>query len=146
MSTWTNRGKLRLADATFDADNLTMALLITVPSDATARDWNTDADLVDELTTAEVSNYSRTALGTATITENDTTDEVEIDYANLAFGSLVAPAVTPGLEVVAAAAIDLTSDEVMWVQALATGVTPNGSAFTIVVPSDGAAYIDDVTA
>lgn len=144
MATWTNRGALRLADGTFDADNLTLALLTTTPSDAAARDWNLDTDIVDELPTAEVSNYSRTAMGTATIAENDTADEGWIDYADTAFGSLVAPAITPALEVTAMAAIDLTSDEVMWVQEAVAGVTPDGTPFTIAWPTDGAAALPTV--
>lgn len=139
MTTWTNRGALRLADGTFDADNLECALLTSTPTDAIARDWNTDSDLVDEVSTGDVSNYARVAMGTATITENDTDDEVDIDYADTAFGSLVS-----GATVTAIAAIDLTSDEIMWVAALTSSVATDGSAFNVVWDADGAAYLDHV--
>ncbi|MCP3949439.1 MAG: hypothetical protein GY926_06255 [bacterium] len=143
MTTWTNRGKLRLADGTFDADNLELAILTTTPSDATARDWNDDGDITSEMTTGQVSNYARQDMGTATIAEDDASDEVTIDYADTAFGSLVAP--TPGtIDGTALCAIDKTSSEVMWVQALTAAAKTNGAAYTIVWPSDGAAYIDDV--
>ena len=141
MATWTNRGKLRLADGTFNANNLTVALLTATPTDAVAVDWNLDTDIVAELTTTEVSNYVRTALGTATITEDDTADESPIDYADTGFGSLNAPAVTPALQVTACVAIDLTSDEVMWVQQLTAGATPDGTPFTVAWATNGAAAV-----
>jgi hypothetical protein len=136
VTTWTNRGKQRVADGTFDPDNLTMALLTTTPADATAVDWNTDADLVDEVDTGDVASYVRTALGTATITEDDTADEATIDYADVDFGALEAGA-TPS----STAAIDLTSDEVMWVAALTSPTATDGSNFTVVPPSGGLAAV-----
>lgn len=141
MTTWTNRGVLRLADGTFDADDLTMGLLTATPAPATARDWNTDADIVDELTTAEVASYSRTALGTATVTEDDTADEAQLDYADVNFGILEAPAVTPSLEVTACVAINITSSEVMWVQALVEPLKTNGFIAVIQVPALGLAAV-----
>lgn len=136
MTTWTNRGKLRVADGTFDADNLTLALLTVTPADATAVDWNTDADITNEVSTGSVASYARTALGTATITEDDTNDEAAIDYADVDFGSLEAGA-TPTCTV----AIDLTSDEVMWVAALTSPTATDGSNYTVVVPTDGLAAV-----
>ena len=67
--------------------------------------------------------------------------EAGSSYANTAFGSLNAPAITPALEVTAGAAIDLTSDEVMWVQEFVSGETPDGTPFTVAWPSNGAAAV-----
>ena len=136
MTTWTNRGLLRLADGTFDADNLTLALLTATPTDAAARDWNTDADIAAELTTGAVSNYSRTALGTATITEDDTADETKIDYLDTNFGALVA-----GGTCTACAAIDLTSNEVMWVDVFTASAATDGTNYVVQWASAGAAAV-----
>lgn len=139
MTTWTNRGKLRVADGSFDAGNLTLALLTATPTDAAARDWNVVGDIVSEVTTGAVSNYVRTVLGSATITEDDTGDEVTIDYADTAMGALVA-----GASVTAVCAIRITTSEVMWVAALTGTAVTDGTAFTVVWPTTGAAYVDDV--
>ncbi len=138
---WTNRGRLRLADGTFDADNLTMALLVATIPAATIVDWNVDTDITDELDTLEVSNYVRTAMGSATITENDTTDEAEIDYGNTSFGALVAPAITPALTVSSFAVIRISTSEVMWVQDATVPSTPNGLTFTVDYPTGGPAFV-----
>ncbi len=136
MTTWTNRGLLRLADSTFAPNNLELALLTATPSDATARDWNTQSDMTGEVTTGAVASYTRHALGTATITENDTADEAQIDYADTSFGVLQA-----GATVTAVAALDITSHEVMWVAALGTSAPTNGQTFTVVHPATGAAAV-----
>ncbi len=138
MTTWTNRGKLRVADGSFDPDDLTLALLTTTPTDATARDWNLDTDLVDEMSTGDVANYARAAMGTATITEDDAADQVDIDYADTSFGALVT-----GATATAIAAISITTDEVMWVAALTAPAATDGTAYTVVWPVGGAAYVED---
>jgi hypothetical protein len=130
-----------LADGTYDADNLTYALLTATPTDATAQDWNTDGNILSELSTSEVASYAREAMGTATIAEDDTGNEATIDYADIDFGALEAPAITPALECTAGVAIDLTSSEVMWVQAFAAGATPTGATFKVIVPTDGLAAV-----
>lgn len=136
MTTWTNRGLLRLADGTFAPGNLELALLTATPANATAQDWNTEGDLVAEVTTGAVASYAREAMGTATAAENDTANEATLDYADTSFGTLEA-----GATVTAVAAIDITSNEVMWVAALGTPAPTNGQTFTIVWPSNGAAAV-----
>lgn len=136
MTTWTNRGRLRVADGSFNPDNLTMALLTVTPADATAVDWNTDADITNEVSPGAVASYARTAMGTATITEDDTNDEAAIDYADIDFGALETGA-TPTCTV----AIDLTSDEVIWVAALSSPTATDGSNFTVTPPPNGLAAV-----
>jgi hypothetical protein len=136
MNTWTNRGKTRLADGTYDAGNLTLALLTATPTEAAALDWNTEADLVDEVTTGAVASYARAAMSTATIAEDDTANESTIDFADTSFGTLEV-----GATVTCTAALDLTSDEVMWVAETATPTPTSGDTFTIVWPANGAAAI-----
>lgn len=118
-----------------------MALLVASIPAATIVDWNVDTDVTDELDTAEVSNYSRTVMGAATITENDTDDTADIDYVDLSFGALVAPAITPALTVSAFAVIRITTSEVMWVQDALVPSTPNGLTFTVRYPTGGPANV-----
>lgn len=135
MTTWTNRGALRAADGTFAPDNLTLSLHTgAVPADATIVDYNTDADLSNEVSTGAVASYAREPLGTATITEDDTANEAQIDYGDADYGSLETGA-TPTY----CAAIDLTSDEVMWVAEIPSPVATNGNNYTVVLPATGAA-------
>jgi hypothetical protein len=139
MTTWTNRGATRVMAGTFDPTALELALLTAAPAPAVARLWNTEADIVGELTTTEVANYLRKPLLSPTTTEWDDYHEARLDFADTAFGSLVVPAVTPSLQVVAVAAIDTVTNDVMWVADLVTRQTPNGQPFTVVWPANGAA-------
>lgn len=139
MTTWTNRGATRVMAGTFDPATLQVALLTSSPAPAVARLWNTAADIVAELTTTEVANYVRKPLASPTATEWDDYSEARLDFADTAFGSLVAPAVTPSLQVTSVAVIDTGNNDVLWVADLVTRQTPNGQPFTVVWPANGAA-------
>lgn len=136
MTTWTNRGKRRAATGEFDPDNLTMALLTATPADATAVDWNTASDITNEVSSGVVASYARTAMGTATITEDDTANEAQIDYADVDFGALEVGA-TPTCTV----AIDLTTSEVMWVSAFTSPQPTNGTDYVVAAPATGLAAV-----
>lgn len=142
MTTPTNRYALRTATGEFDPDNLTMSLHAgSVPADSAIVDYNTDADLTNEVSTGAVASYARQALGTATVTEDDTANEAQLDYADVEFGTLETGA-TPTY----CAVIDLTSDEVMWVAEIPSPQATNGDTYTTVVPTDGlAAHIPTST-
>jgi hypothetical protein len=58
-----------------------------------------DDDYVDDLLTSKltevsVSGYSRATLGSGVVAEDDTDDEAEVDFADISFGTSVAPGET----------------------------------------------------
>lgn len=136
MTTWTNRGAARALAGTLELGVLEAALL-TISVNSSARLWNTDADLVAELTTAEVANYARAAITGATVVEDDVAAEAVIDFADTSFGALVAPAT--GDRVAAVAVIDTVTSDVIWCANLVTLQETNAQPFVIQWADAGAA-------
>lgn len=93
MSLIFNKALEALANGSLDMDtDVIRALAATTDSAGTP---DPDHDYLSDLLTAvltevSVSGYSRATLSSATVTEDDTDDEAEVDYADLSFGSSVA--------------------------------------------------------
>lgn len=93
MSFITNKGLTEIANGGIDFDtSVIKALAATTDSAGTpTRDHDYLSDLLTTvLTEVSVSGYSRATLSSASVSEDDTDDEAEVDYADISFGTSVA--------------------------------------------------------
>lgn len=93
MSFIFNKGLAGLADGSIDLDTDTIKALAATTASAGTPDPDHDflSDLLSAvLTEVSATGYSRATLTSGTVTEDDTDDEAEVDFADLDFGSAVA--------------------------------------------------------
>lgn len=136
----TNRGLQRLASGTWTPATIRAALLTQRPPLVAAKAWDTTADIVGELTTAEVANYSRQTVSGVEIGQNDYDHLAHLTIAPVYFGPLVTP-VGAGVTVQAVALVDGITGDVLAVAHLTAARRPDGSPWWVTWPSDGAVVL-----
>lgn len=136
--TYTNRGKLRVADGSFQtATKNLLAFKGSAPSAATIADLNFVADLTAINAEAAAAGYARAAI-TSTLTENDTNDRVDISYsASVSLGAAVAAGETwIGVACFNTSGANDTLRELFWVDVTASSIATNGSGISYTPAND----------
>lgn len=136
---WFNRGLYRITTgATVWGVSDIRALLVT--SGYTFDDTdNFVSDLSDELSGG---GYARVALSGMTVTENDTDKRIQFDAADPVFAALGAAAGTPAhLILFDNAGGSDAARHLLGALELSSPPTPNGSDYTVTLPSVGALFI-----
>lgn len=137
--TWTNRGKYALTQGTLTTATLKIAALKgTAPSAGTIADYNFLSDAISGFSSGEAaaSGYARATI-TATFTENDTNDRVDITYSSPSLGSAVASGETwTGVACYNNAGANDAAHELYWVDVPSSSLATNGSGVTYTSAAD----------
>lgn len=136
-----NRGKYNLGTGTVDWTTTAITVALVTSSYTYNADHDDLADITNELSGG---GYARVALGTPTVTENDTNDRVEYDAVDTTFSSLGALAGTPARTVLAENVGAGDADkELLCSNVLTTPPAPNGGDYTIQWGSTGIINLND---
>lgn len=153
-----NKAKQALASGSLDLD--TSVLRALAAEDTSAGTPTADHDYLDDLLSAVLteitaSGYSRQTLGSASVTENDTDDRAEADYADVNFGNAAAGQTVKGFLVYQQVGGDDTTPEddllVAWIDTdtvgafsarTGGGIVLGGGALQITIATTGLFNID----
>lgn len=133
-----NRGAKILVDGTVDWDGSPDVRAALVTSTYTPdKDHNTVSQLTNELSGG---NYVRKVTASRVITENDASDRVELDLADITWTALQAAAGTPKYLILYLhdAGGDAASQLIAALDLGASPPTPNGGDYTVSFASNGA--------
>lgn len=136
-----NKAKADLLKGDIDLVNDDMRMLILGPSnDATS---NKDAAALDDLTLDEPtdSNYARQSLSSQTVTQDDSNNRAEWDFADVTFGSNSGGDDYEALLVYKHVTDDTDSIPVAFFDNFST--TPGGADLNIVIGADGFLHLVD---
>lgn len=130
----TNRGLALIANGGVDLDtsDLRAAWIKNEVTQATGRDHNTLDTALTAGTEADCTGYSRKTLASATVTEDDTNDRADADYADISWGTLGGASNCQLSQVIIykEAASDSLREVVAYIGASTLPITTNGSSVT----------------
>lgn len=130
----TNRGLKLIADGGIDLDttDLRAAWIKNEVAAATGRDHNTLDTALTAGTEADCTGYSRQQLTSPTVTEDDTNDRADVDYADISWGALggASNCQLSQLVIYKEGANDAAREVLAYIGGSSLPITTNGSAVT----------------